>query len=92
MISYASLLRADYVGQISINSVPKVDNLAYVVFLSILIAMVAVSTGLVLLFVVLRPKLTHTWYKRLGVAVILGIATSLMHFGEFSWAQDAEGR
>jgi hypothetical protein len=74
--------RADYVGQVSINSVPKVNNVAYIVFLSILIAMVAVTVGLFLLFVVLRPKLQHSWYKRLGVAMILGLATSLMHFGE----------
>lgn len=75
---------ADYVGQVSINSVPKVNNVAYIVFLSILIAMVAVTVGLFLLFVVLRPKLQHSWYKRLGVAMILGLATSLMHFGELS--------
>jgi len=50
------------------------------VVLSILIAMIAVSTALYLLFAVLRPKLQHMWYKRLGVAMLLGIATTLMHF------------
>lgn len=73
----------DYVGQVSINSVPRVTNTAWIVVISILIAMLAVSLGLFLLFVVLRPKLQHRWYKRLGVAMILGIGVCLMHFGEF---------
>lgn len=72
---------ADYVGQVSINSVPRVTNTAYMVFLSILIAMGAVTLGLFLLFVVLRPKLQHAWYKRLGVAMTLGAGTTAMHFG-----------
>ncbi len=50
------------------------------VVLSILIAMIAVSVALYLLFAVLRPKLQHSWYKRLGVAMILAVATTLMHF------------
>ncbi|SCV71821.1 BQ2448_4515 [Microbotryum intermedium] len=69
-----------YVGQLAINSVPRVTNTPYIIFLSILIAMVAVSVGLFLLFVVLRPKLEHRWYKRGGIAMILAIATTLMHF------------
>ncbi|KDE08785.1 hypothetical protein MVLG_00891 [Microbotryum lychnidis-dioicae p1A1 Lamole] len=69
-----------YVGQLAINSVPRVTNTPYIIFLSILIAMVAVSVGLFLLFVVLRPKLEHRWYKRAGIAMILAVATTLMHF------------
>ncbi|KAK4702911.1 hypothetical protein P7C70_g3315, partial [Phenoliferia sp. Uapishka_3] len=69
-----------YVGQVSINSVPRVTNTGWIVFLSVLIAILAVSLGLYLLFVILRPKLDHRWYKRLGVAMILGFGTSLMHF------------
>ncbi|KAK4053883.1 hypothetical protein OIO90_003720 [Microbotryomycetes sp. JL221] len=69
-----------YVGQVSINSVPRVRNIAWVVFLSILIAMVAVSAGLFLLFVWLRPRLQHRWYKRLGVSLILGLAVNVMHW------------
>ncbi|ORY81774.1 hypothetical protein BCR35DRAFT_352280 [Leucosporidium creatinivorum] len=80
IIAGGGIAAMHYVGQVSINSVPKVNNVAYIVFLSILIAMVAVTVGLFLLFVVLRPKLQHSWYKRLGVAMILGLATSLMHF------------
>lgn len=75
-------LRPDYVGQVSINSVPRVTNTAWIVAISILIAMLAVSLGLFLLFVVLRPKLEHRWYKRLGVAMILGVGVCLMHFGK----------
>ncbi|SCZ88836.1 BZ3500_MvSof-1268-A1-R1_Chr2-1g04667 [Microbotryum saponariae] len=80
-----------YVGQLAINrlkgvdvahSVPRVTNTPYLIFLSILIAMVAVSVGLFLLFVVLRPKLEHRWYKRAGIAMILAVGTTLMHFGE----------
>ncbi|KAL8278451.1 hypothetical protein RQP46_009141 [Phenoliferia psychrophenolica] len=69
-----------YVGQVSINSVPKVTNTPWIVFLSVLIAVIAVSGGLYLLFVVLRPRLAHSWWKKGGVAMILGLATSLMHF------------
>ncbi|KAM0791207.1 hypothetical protein ACM66B_005689 [Microbotryomycetes sp. NB124-2] len=69
-----------YVGQVSINSVPKVSNVAWTVFLSTLIAMVAVSVGLFLLFVWLRPRLQHRWYKRLGVSMILGVAVNVMHW------------
>ncbi|KAK4048351.1 hypothetical protein OIV83_004873 [Microbotryomycetes sp. JL201] len=69
-----------YVGQVSINSVPKVSNVAWTVFLSTLIAMIAVSVGLFLLFVWLRPRLQHRWYKRLGVSMILGVAVNVMHW------------
>lgn len=67
----------------SINSVPKVNNKGYMVFLSIFIAMAAVSIALTLLFIVLRPRLQHSLFKRLGVALILALATTLMHFGEW---------
>ncbi|KAM0753752.1 hypothetical protein T439DRAFT_377899 [Meredithblackwellia eburnea MCA 4105] len=81
-----------YIGQVSINSVPRVTNTAYVVVLSVIIAIFAVSLGLYLLFVVLRPKLDHKWYKRLGVSMILGLGTSLMHFvallGTHYWVVD----
>ncbi|GAA5925475.1 uncharacterized protein JCM15063_005034 [Sporobolomyces koalae] len=69
-----------YVGQVSINSVPRVTNDWYTVLASILIAMSAVSVGLYILFVVFRPKLQHSWYKRLAVAMILGAAVCGMHF------------
>ncbi|GAA5950722.1 hypothetical protein JCM21900_000492 [Sporobolomyces salmonicolor] len=79
-----------YVGQVSISSVPRITNTWYTIFLSILIAMTAVSVGLYMLFVHFRPKLQHSWYKRLGVAMILGVGVTLMHFvallGTHYWA------
>ncbi|GAA5948147.1 hypothetical protein JCM3765_007129 [Sporobolomyces pararoseus] len=69
-----------YVGQVSINSVPRITNDWYTIFASILIAMLAVSLGLYILFVVFRPKLQHSWYKRLAVAMILGAGVTAMHF------------
>jgi len=75
-----SFASADYVGQVSINSVPRITNDWYTVLASILIAMSAVSVGLYILFVVFRPKLQHSWYKRLAVAMILGAGVTAMHF------------
>lgn len=76
----AGIAAMHYVGQFSISGLAKVDNDWWTVVLSILIAVLAVITGLWILFVLLRPKLQHSWYKRLGVAMILGGATTLMHF------------
>ncbi|GAA5915015.1 hypothetical protein JCM5296_003832 [Sporobolomyces johnsonii] len=83
-----------YVGQVSISSVPRITNDWYTIFLSILIAMTAVSVGLYMLFVHFRPKLQHSWYKRLGVAMILGVGVTLMHFvallGTHYWAIEGQ--
>ena len=75
------LLIQDYIGQLSIDSVPRVTNVPYLVVLSIAVAIGAVSLGLYLLFVVLRPKLEHRWYKRCGIAALLALAIDLMHWG-----------
>ncbi|GAA6000073.1 hypothetical protein JCM10207_006038 [Rhodosporidiobolus poonsookiae] len=79
-----------YVGQVSINSVPRVTNNWWTVLLSVLIAMACVSVGLYILFVIFRPKLQHSWYKRVIVAMILGVGVTLMHFvallGTHYWA------
>ncbi|GAA5893557.1 uncharacterized protein JCM6883_003558 [Sporobolomyces salmoneus] len=69
-----------YVGQCPVNSVPRITNDWYTIFASILIAMAAVSLGLYILFVVFRPKLQHSWYKRLAVAMLLGAGVTCMHF------------
>ncbi|GAA6028392.1 hypothetical protein JCM8097_007009 [Rhodosporidiobolus ruineniae] len=83
-----------YVGQLSISSVPRVTNSWYTVFLSIIIAMACVSVGLYILFVIFRPKLEHSWYKRIIVAMILGVGVTLMHFvallGTHYWAREGE--
>ncbi|GAA5872863.1 hypothetical protein JCM8547_005721 [Rhodosporidiobolus lusitaniae] len=81
-----------YVGQVSINSVPRVTNDWYMVLISVLIAMACVSVGLYILFVIFRPKLQHSWYKRIIVAIILGVGVTLMHFvallGTHYWTRE----
>ncbi|BGP02337.1 MHYT domain signaling protein [Rhodotorula toruloides] len=83
-----------YVGQVSIDSVPLVTNSWYMVFLSVLIAMLCVTVGLYILFVIFRPKLQHSWYKRIIVAGILAVGVTLMHFvallGTHYWARQGE--
>ncbi|GAA5904048.1 hypothetical protein JCM6882_003811 [Rhodosporidiobolus microsporus] len=83
-----------YVGQISINSVPRVTNNWYTVLLSVIIAMACVSVGLYILFVIFRPKLQHSWYKRVIVAMILGVGVTLMHFvallGTHYWVREGD--
>ncbi|GAA5975721.1 hypothetical protein JCM11641_005847 [Rhodosporidiobolus odoratus] len=83
-----------YVGQVSISSVPRVTNSWYTVFLSVIIAMACVSAGLYILFVIFRPKLQHSWYKRILVAMILAIGVTVMHFvallGTHYWARRGE--
>ncbi|BGP40448.1 hypothetical protein JCM10450v2_004430 [Rhodotorula kratochvilovae] len=83
-----------YIGQVSINSVPRVTNNWYTVFLSVIIAMFCVTVGLYILFVIFRPKLQHSWYKRIIVAGILAIGVCLMHFvallGTHYWAIQGE--
>ncbi|BGP24991.1 MHYT domain signaling protein [Rhodotorula toruloides] len=83
-----------YVGQVSIDSVPLVTNSWYTVLLSVIIAMLCVTVGLYILFVIFRPKLQHSWYKRVIVAGILAIGVTLMHFvallGTHYWARQGE--
>ncbi|GAA6050346.1 hypothetical protein JCM3770_002974 [Rhodotorula araucariae] len=83
-----------YIGQVSINSVPRVTNNWYTVFLSVIIAMFCVTVGLYILFVIFRPKLEHSWYKRIIVAGILAVGVTLMHFvallGTHYWAIQGE--
>ncbi|GAA5820515.1 hypothetical protein JCM11251_003025 [Rhodosporidiobolus azoricus] len=83
-----------YVGQVSINSVPRVTNNWYTILLSVIIAMACVSVGLYILFVIFRPKLQHSWYKRVIVAMILGVGVTLMHFvallGTHYWAIEGQ--
>ena len=64
-----------YIGQRSITSIPHVSYSAGLVVASVVIACTAVVVGLWLMFLVLKPKLQHSWYKKLGVAIVLGSAT-----------------
>ena len=47
---------------------------------SVIIACGAVTVALYILFIMLRPKLKHTWLAKLAVAAILAIAVCGMHF------------
>ena len=47
---------------------------------SVIIACGAVCIALYIMFVVLRPKLKHTWFSKLLVAAILAVAVCAMHF------------
>lgn len=89
-----SHMSADYIGQVSINSVPRVTNSWWTILLSVLIAMFCVTVGLYILFVIFRPKLQHSWYKRVLVAGILAVGVTLMHFvallGTHYWAIKGE--
>lgn len=64
-----------YIGQRSINSIPHVSYSPGLVVASVVIACAAVVLGLWLLFLVLKPKLQHSWFKKLAVAVVLGSGT-----------------
>ena len=52
---------------------------AYVVG-SVLIACGAVIVALYIMFIMLRPKLKHTWISKIAVALILAVAVCGMHF------------
>lgn len=47
---------------------------------SIIIASGAVIIALYIMFIMLRPKLKHTWLAKLMVAAILSVAVCAMHF------------
>ncbi|WVW79789.1 hypothetical protein I302_101759 [Kwoniella bestiolae CBS 10118] len=69
-----------YIGQASITGLPYVAyHPAYVVG-SIIIACGAVVIALYIMFIMLRPKLKHTWLSKICVALILAIAVTCMHF------------
>lgn len=69
---------ADYIGQRSITSIQHIRYNPGVVVASVVIACVAISAGLWIMFIVLRPKLKHSYLKRALVACFLGSATSAM--------------
>lgn len=71
---------ADYIGQRSIISIPYIAYNAGAVVGSVVIACSAVVVGLYIMFIILRPKLKHSWPVKLGVALVLGAAVCLMHY------------
>jgi NO-binding membrane sensor protein with MHYT domain len=77
-------LTADYIGQLSITGLPYIAYKAPYVVGSIVIASGAVVIALYIMFIMLRPKLKHTWISKIAVALILAVAVCAMHFcGEF---------
>ncbi|KAL7409215.1 hypothetical protein BDY24DRAFT_445093 [Mrakia frigida] len=69
-----------YIGQRSINSIPYISYSPFLVALSVVLACLSVIAGLWTMFLVLKPKLRHSWLKKFGVACVLGSGTSLMHY------------
>jgi NO-binding membrane sensor protein with MHYT domain len=69
-----------YIGQASITGMPYVAYRPEYIVGSVIIASGAVCIALYIMFIMLRPKLKHTLWSKLAVAVILAAAVCLMHF------------
>ncbi|RXK41450.1 hypothetical protein M231_01356 [Tremella mesenterica] len=69
-----------YIGQCSIVGMPYIGYMVEYVIGSVIIASGAVIIALYIMFVMLRPKLKHTWLSKLGVAFVLAAAVTMMHF------------
>ncbi|KAK8861350.1 hypothetical protein IAR55_002169 [Kwoniella newhampshirensis] len=68
-----------YIGQASITGIPYVAYDAGYVVGSVIIACGAVVIALYIMFIMLRPKLKHTWFSKICVALILAVAVCAMH-------------
>ncbi|WVQ94459.1 hypothetical protein IAU59_001538 [Kwoniella sp. CBS 9459] len=69
-----------YIGQASITGLPYIAYTPSYVVGSIIIACGAVMIALYIMFIMLRPKLKHTWFSKICVALILAVAVTCMHF------------
>ena len=69
-----------YIGQASITGMPYIAYRPEYVVGSVIIASSAVCIALYIMFIMLRPKLKHTLWSKLAVAVILAAAVCLMHY------------
>ncbi|KAL1410198.1 hypothetical protein Q8F55_004203 [Vanrija albida] len=69
-----------YIGQVSINDIPYIAYRVGYVVGSVIIASGAVIIALYIMFIMLRPKLKHSWISKIGVAVILAGAVCGMHY------------
>ncbi|WVQ78685.1 hypothetical protein IAT38_000772 [Cryptococcus sp. DSM 104549] len=69
-----------YIGQASIVGIPYIAYRPEYVVGSIIIACGAVVIALYIMFIMLRPKLKHTWWSKICVALILSVAVCMMHF------------
>ena len=75
-----TVIEIDYIGQLSIIGIPYIAYKAEFVVGSVLIACGAVIIALYIMFIMLRPKLKHTWISKIGVAFILAFAVCSMHY------------
>ena len=66
---------SDYIGQRSITSIPYISYSPFLIVLSVVLACVSVIAGLWTMFLILKPKLQHSWLKKFGVACVLGSGT-----------------
>lgn len=69
-----------YIGQASISGMPYIAYRPEYVIGSVIIASGAVCIALYIMFIMLRPKLKHTLWSKIAVAIILAAAVCLMHF------------
>ncbi|WVQ73683.1 hypothetical protein IAR50_003263 [Cryptococcus sp. DSM 104548] len=82
-----------YIGQASIVGIPYVAYRPGYVVGSVVIACGAVIIALYIMFIMLRPKLKHTWWSKILVALILAVAVCAMHFcgmmgTTYAWPRD----
>ncbi|KAL7419782.1 hypothetical protein Q5752_005698 [Cryptotrichosporon argae] len=69
-----------YIGQVSINDIPYIAYHPGYVVGSVVIASGAVIVALYIMFIMLRPKLKHSWASKVGVGIILAGAVCGMHY------------
>nr|XP_031859152.1 uncharacterized protein CI109_005503 [Kwoniella shandongensis]KAA5526224.1 hypothetical protein CI109_005503 [Kwoniella shandongensis] len=84
-----------YIGQASIVGIPYVAYNAGSVIGAVIIACGAVVIALYIMFIMLRPKLKHTWFSKICVALILAVAVCAMHLcgmmgTTYAWPQDKQ--
>lgn len=87
------LTRPDYIGQVSINDIPYIAYKVGYVVGSVIIASGAVIISLYIMFIMLRPKLKHSWSSKIAVAILLAGAVCGMHYmgmqgTVYGWEQD----
>nr|ODN98608.1 hypothetical protein L204_02572 [Cryptococcus depauperatus CBS 7855] len=69
-----------YIGQASIIGIPYMAYQPAYVVGSVIIACSAMVIALYIMFIIRRPKLKHTWWSKIVVALILAVAVCAMHF------------
>lgn len=80
MLNWKLTCVADYIGQVSINDIPYIAYRVSYIVGSCIIASGAVIIALYIMFIMLRPKLKHSWTSKIIVAIILAGAVCGMHY------------